>query len=98
MPTTGPNDEQMLAWEAERQRLLQAVRTCPPTDPRADAVLHDAAEIEARIAEAPCDSRVVALVKLRTVVRENLCEGARYRASGEQIVAGLIGFMEGQSP
>jgi len=61
-------------------------------------MLDEAAEIEARIAEAPCDSGVAALVKLRTVVRESLCEGARYRASGEQIVAGLISFMEGQAP
>ena len=93
-----PADEKMLAWEAERNRLLLAVRICPVSDPNADDMLDRAAELEALIAEAPCDSRVAALVKLRTVVRASLCEGARYRASGESIVEGLIGFMEGQSP
>ncbi len=94
MQAANPNDEQMLAWEKERQRLLSAVRNGSPTDPRLDLMLDQAADLEARIAEAPCDSRVAALVKLRTVVRASLCEGARYRASGEQIVTGLISFME----
>ena len=94
MQADNPNDEQMLAWEKERQQLLSAVRDGSPTDPRLDLMLDQAADLEAHIAEAPSDSRVAALVKLRTVVRASLCEGARNWASGEQIVTGLISFME----
>jgi len=96
--TAASNDVQVLKWESDRNALLAAVRTIPRDDPRGDAMLDEAAELEARIATAPCDSRAVALVKLRTVVREIVCEGACYPISGEQIVAGLIAFLERSPP
>lgn len=92
--TAASNDMQVLKWESDRNSLLAAVRTIP----RGDAMLDEAAELEARIATAPCDSRAVALVKLRTVVREIVCEGACYPISGKQIVAGLIAFLERSPP
>ena len=99
MTTATPeaNAERMLFWEKEAARLTREASAALTNDEATDALCDEAAEFEARIAEAPCDSHVAATVKLRTVVREAAVEGCTYRGiDAATMIDGIVAFMEGQ--
>lgn len=95
--TPEANAERLLFWEKEVAR-YEAL-ACDPlySDEDTGAFCHAAADHEALIAGAPCDSRTAALVKLRTVVRTAAVEGCTYRGiDAATMIDGIVAFMEGQ--
>ncbi|HAC01372.1 hypothetical protein [Brevundimonas naejangsanensis] len=98
MTTATPeaNADRLLFWEKEAARLTREASAALTNDEATDALCDEAAEFEARIAEAPCDSHVAATVKLRTVVREAVLGGAMYRIDHAAMIDGIVAFMEGQ--
>lgn len=91
--------ELMLFWEREVARLMREAASAALNDEATDALCDLSAEFEARIAEAPCDSRLAATVKLRTVVRTASVEGGTYRGlDAATMINGIVAFMEGQGP
>lgn len=94
--TPEANADRLLFWEREAARLTREASAALMNDEATDALCDEAAEFEARIAEAPCDSHVAATVKLRTVVREAVLGGAMYRIDHAAMIDGIVAFMEGQ--
>ena len=95
--TPEANADRLLFWEREVARYEALARDALFSDEDNEAFCEAAAEHEALIAEAPCDSRTVALVKLRTVVRTAVVEGCAYRGIGAAaMIDGIVAFMEGQ--
>lgn len=93
------NESQVLRWEAEHAILT--ARCNEPgalTDEQTDAISEEMAEIEALIAEAPCDTLAVAVVKLRTVVREALVSGCMYRINHELMIDRIVDCLSAANP
>lgn len=93
-PALSANTVQVLQWEREAAHWL-AIANAPGTDDDGtDDASDRAADLECMIANAPCDSLTVALVKLRTVVRESLVSGCLYRIDAPDLVDGIITYLE----
>lgn len=99
---TGPatpeaNADRLLFLEKEVERYEALACDALYSDDDNEAFCHAAAEHEALIAEAPCDSHLAATVKLRTVVRTAVVEGCVYRGlDAATMIDGIVAFMEGQ--
>lgn len=88
------NEAQLLFWEREAARIYEVVNSQIMSEDESEAMINLAAEYEAKIAEAPCDSHLAATIKLRTVVKEALCGGAMYRVDYASLIGSIVGFME----
>lgn len=97
MASTAASDAQILHWESEVVRLVALASDKMMDDERTDELCDEAAEYEAKIAEAPCNSQTAALVKMRTVVREAAVSGAMYRIDTAALVDGIITFLEARN-
>lgn len=91
---TTANETQLLFWEREAARIYKEINSQIMSEDESEALINLAAEYEAKIAEAPCDSHLAATIKLRTVVKEALCGGAMYRVDYATLIGGIVGFME----
>lgn len=91
------NAAQVLHWEREIARYEALACDALYSDKDNEAFCEAAAEHEALIAGAPCDSRMVALVKLRTVVRTAAVEGCSYRGiKAADMIDSIVAYLEGE--
>jgi len=88
------NEAQLLFWEREAARLYDKINSEIMSEEDSEAMINLAAEYEAKIAEAPCDSHLAVTIKLRTVVKEALCGGAMYRVDYVSMIGAIVSFME----
>lgn len=96
MGATAISDAQILQWEREAARLTALASEALMSDERTDELCEEAAEFEARIAEAPCNSQTAMLVKMRTVVRDAVISGSMYRIDHATMMDDIIAFLERQ--
>lgn len=95
--TPEANADRLLFLEREVARYEALACDALYSDEDNEAFCHAAAEHEALIAEAPCDSHAAVTVKLRTVVRTAVVEGCIYRGlDAATMIDGIVAFMEGQ--
>lgn len=93
---TAASDAQLLHWEREAARLTAMASQALMSDERTDELCDQAAEFEALIAEAPCNTHTAMLVKMRTVVRDAVVGGSMYRIDHATMMDDIIGFLEGR--
>lgn len=92
----GNNDAMVLHWEREAARYEALACDALFSDQDTDAFCAAAAEYEALIAGAPCDSHTVALVKMRTVVRAAAVDGCTFRGiSAADMIDSIVAYMTG---
>lgn len=92
----GNNDAQVLHWERELARFEALACDAHASDEDNEAFCKAAADHEALIAAAPCDSHTVALVKMRTVVRTAAVEGCTFRGTdAADMIDSIVAYMTG---
>ena len=92
-PAVTANTAQVLQWEREATNWATIANARETDEDATDHAANAAADLECLIANAPCDSLTVALVKLRTVVRESLVSGCLYKIDAPDLVDGIIAYL-----